>query len=258
MSQKTITIEQAMTKATWPLELRGIISPYFFGSHKVDKNQKWQDEKSELFEFIYHLYTNKKIYLSDTGPNDDHEREDIDTLVIHHSKSQDRVLKLGESEIINRISLIQMLNLYANYFSNPLFGEYYAQPMYSGHYYEGKQTFVSYHWLIFPDGKCINTLDHNSVGWHSYGGNGINRRSIGICILGDFTNPQTRRPNHKQILACRELIKGYQGLYPGIKTIGHKEVPGTTHGTICPGSWFLDSSQENGEVVEGWKRLILP
>lgn len=49
---------------------------------------------------------------------------------------------------------------------------------------------VGYHYVIEADGTTIQTRDHNEEGAHTIG---MNRSSIGVCIVGNFnlTDPTT-------------------------------------------------------------------
>lgn len=68
-------------------------------------------------------------------------------------------------------------------------------------------------------------------------GNWANEDAIGICLVGDFT---AIGPSYTQMKAAAKLVKFLQKRYniPLNKIYGHKDTPGYSGGTKCPGAAF--------------------
>ena len=62
---------------------------------------------------------------------------------------------------------------------------------------------IAYHYLITPDGKVWETRSPNDVGHHA--GNGtVNRCSLAICLVGDFSK---HRPTRAQVQSLDSLVQ---------------------------------------------------
>jgi hypothetical protein len=75
--------------------------------------------------------------------------------------------------------------------------------------------------------------------------NWANESTIGICLIGNFNNT---RPTSAQMAALNKLVKFLMKRY-GItasKVYGHKEVPGHSTATDCPGRYFSMSAFRAG------------
>jgi N-acetylmuramoyl-L-alanine amidase CwlA len=59
---------------------------------------------------------------------------------------------------------------------------------------------IAYHYVIDKDGTVNWTLDHHKVGYHC---KGMNRKSIGICLTGNFDGT---RPTPEQFSSLVDLI----------------------------------------------------
>ena len=68
-------------------------------------------------------------------------------------------------------------------------------------------------------------------------GNWANEDAVGICLVGDFNKSY---PTSKQMRSLVKLVGFLQKRYkiPESKIYGHKETPGYTRGTTCPGTYF--------------------
>lgn len=68
-------------------------------------------------------------------------------------------------------------------------------------------------------------------------GNWANEDAIGICLVGDFNKSY---PTSKQMRSLVKLVGFLKRRYriPESKIYGHKETPGYTRGTTCPGTYF--------------------
>jgi hypothetical protein len=75
--------------------------------------------------------------------------------------------------------------------------------------------------------------------------NWANESTIGICLIGNFNNT---RPTSAQMAALTKLVRFLSKRYgiPASKIYGHKDVPGHTTATDCPGRYFPMSSLKAG------------
>jgi N-acetyl-anhydromuramyl-L-alanine amidase AmpD len=115
-----------------------------------------------------------------------------------------------------------------------------GEAIWSGHFHDGAQTFLAYHWLMRMDGNFERLLNDEQIGWHA-GNWEINKRSIAICLDNDYE----KQDPTKQILQtlAAHIRQNYPDIKPG-KIIGHCEA---RQGTTCPGGNFID----------GWKHILL-
>lgn len=99
---------------------------------------------------------------------------------------------------------------------------------------------VGYHYVIFPDGKLLETRPHDTVGSHT---SGHNHDSIGVCLVGG--RRATSGPDGEEILrpcdtftphqreTVRWLLKEYlTPVYGSLSLKGHSELTG--HKGTCP------------------------
>ena len=87
---------------------------------------------------------------------------------------------------------------------------------------------IGYHYVI-ERGSVIPGRPDWAWGAHA---RGANFDSIGICLVGDNTDPQENWLP-EQVLMARLLIRELGCKYPGLELYGHCDV-GTT-ATLCPG-----------------------
>lgn len=155
--------------------------------------------------------------------NLDAERLPFDTIVIHHSDTNSNASP-------EEIEAIHIETLYKPRYRMEVDDPYlFNLPLHSGHIVNGKETFIGYHYLVYPDGRIITTLsplikiddkwyiDH--VAWHA-GNWKANCRSIAICLLGNFNNVQ---PTERQITAVRALVRYYYNFNPALTVEPHKK-----------------------------------
>lgn len=173
-------------------------------------------------------------------PDDEHwyidwdaERQPFDLIVIHHSATSPDVT--AES-----ISESQKTRLYAPRYKSGNNDPYVkGLPPHSGHVInDGEETFIGYHHLVYPDGMVTTELSPlvkingqwfvDMVGWHS-GDWDVNCRSIGICLVGDFTD---EKPPEKQLSLAATLIAHYKDYNPDLDVQPHKAFSATE----CPGN----------------------
>lgn len=226
----------------WAILMRPIWKEYFFEEIAQElKTNEWKEKKNAYVSLVLNLLKQKQVYISKVGVNDDNLRSEIKQIVLHHSHSDGILLEQTNQEIFEWINALQLIRQYGDYFSNLLYNEY-NKPIYSGHYLNGEQIFIAYHWLVFPDGEIIQALKDEYLGWHCKGNN---FNSIGICLVGDFTDPQIPKPSNKQINSLNKLIAHYKEKYLIQNVSGHREL---LLSTTCPGNWFLGEN--------GWKKDI--
>jgi N-acetyl-anhydromuramyl-L-alanine amidase AmpD len=89
---------------------------------------------------------------------------------------------------------------------------------------------IGYHFVIQPDGKIYQTNYLSSIAPHA--GNGMNTSTVGICLVGDFTE---EIPPAVQIQATAWLIRYLNATYGDRPIVAHRDVnPART----CPGDSF--------------------
>jgi hypothetical protein len=201
-------------------------------AEKAKDAQNKDNLKEEVRDFFEKALIQNKVALAENGPNLDEERQPIDTIVIHHTSG-----KPGYR--LSRMNAVQLLNIYAPSYANPskTDDKLKGQPVWSGHFLNGKPSFIGYHWLIRMDGSFERLLDDDKIGWHA-GNWDINKRSIAICIDNDYENQD---PNNEILKKITEFIKkNYPEVLPD-KIIGHCEA---RKGTICPGTNFKSVCKE--------------
>lgn len=173
----------------------------------------------------------------------DADRQLFKTIVIHHSATSNKTTA-------DEIEKIQKERLYApRYRSESKSPFVKGLPVHSAHVVNGKERFIGYHHLVYNNGKVTTELsplkkigdswwiDH--VGWHA-GNWSVNCSSIGICLVGDFSENE---PPDAQLKATARLIAHYRTIEPKVRITGH----GDHTKTECPGKTWPQ-----------WKNKIMP
>jgi hypothetical protein len=215
----------------WYIYFKDELTEYFYNYNKtsIDKNDNWFERRELIVKTIVNAINDNTLYIGKTGSSFDSERQPVDTAIIHMtSSSPEKDNKKRDLDYINALCLIR---LYCSVYSVKE-EKYCGRPIFSGHYYEGKQTFIPYHYLINPDGSFLHILKDEYIGWQA-GNWAVNTRSIAIAFVGSFINSS---PDNRAILTANNIIKEYQN----IKVMGHFEVINTTK---CPGNKFKDWKQ---------------
>ncbi|MEW6686841.1 MAG: peptidoglycan recognition family protein [Candidatus Edwardsbacteria bacterium] len=172
-------------------------------------------------------------------------RAPFEGIVIHHT---------GTSK---NITVEQLSNIHKWRIYKPVFDamqDTVGDKIYSNHFYEGKETFCAYHWLVYSDGRKIQVLKDiikigdkwyiDNVGWHA-GTWEMNGKTMAIAIVGNYRNSI---PPKEVLNSVAEIIVSYQKMVETkLNIYGHREVRPTP--TACPGNKFL------GE--EGWKNILI-
>lgn len=86
---------------------------------------------------------------------------------------------------------------------------------------------IAYHYVIDKDGTVNKTLDHHKVGYHC---RGMNRRSIGICLTGNYDIQDVPPAQFDALLALILNLREKHGWAVGF----HNEYSDKT----CPGWRF--------------------
>lgn len=119
-------------------------------------------------------------------------REDITTLIVHHSASP--------SSTVDSIA--------------------------RDHIHGRRWPGIGYHYILPKGGGIIQT---NRIETRSYHVKGMNAKSVGICLLGNFENEE---PTYAQLVALRSLIRTLRNTLPRRVTVaGHRDYDAT----LCPG-----------------------
>jgi len=216
---------------TWYLDLKELFSEYFFeyDGRGDRKTKDWLQYRKEIVLMMNELLQENKIFLAKNGADEDEERKEIDTIVIHHTKGE----KSFPIEYLNTLGLIR---LYVQRFSDKG-AEQHGSPIWSNHFWKNRQCFIGYHYVIRDDGTYEHILNDKQIGWHS-GDWDYNCRSIAIAFMGDFTEAT---PSETAINTARKIISRYQD----IRVLGHREIYSRA---VCPGNMFLGN---------GWKKNLI-
>jgi hypothetical protein len=200
-----------------------------------------QDEfKANLYDFFESQLSRGEIALGRGSGDLDVDRKQIDTIVIHHTGNPP-----GLSP--SRLSAIELVRLYAPYFTNPTVKEdkhLKGQPIYSGHVRNRKQVFWPYHWIVRSDGRSERLLRDEEIGWHA-GDWDFNCRSVAIVLDNDY---EYRRPSEAEIVAVAQIIIDHYKAVSSPRALGHREINAKT---TCPSEFFLENSGR------GWKSELL-
>lgn len=200
----------------WYIKLEPLIKFYFW---EFLDEEEWKVRKRELLEIFANAIKENTIILADNKLskeyNFDRQRKKIDTAIIHHTSTDPDIdISILEAYGLLRLYLPEFVNKNKRTFSKPIG---------SSHYYNNKQTFIAYHYLVFRNGDVKQILNDEYIGWHA-GNWDINRRSIGISFVDDLENEE---PTTNAIYSVKQIINSYRDLqvYP------HSEI---NKNTFCP------------------------
>lgn len=125
-------------------------------------------------------------------------------------------------------------------------------------YFEG----LGYQYVIHKDGQVWRGRPEHYHGAHVKE-QGMNRRSIGICLAGNFT-VEGRKPTPEQENALKELIRDIQSRYniPVEKIVPHRYFLGQPPYKDCYGdqlsdTWARDLMTPPPETIEQKKERII-
>lgn len=107
---------------------------------------------------------------------------------------------------------------------------------------------VGYHYVIDWNGTLTQTREHHEEGAHVIG---MNKRSIGVCFMGNFDN---HLPSVAQRKTWQWLYNELQRQYPRIPTRPHRTY--TTDNRSCHGRLLSDDYFEQEHIRLGmWQKL---
>ena len=233
---RDITVQKNMLlKPDWYLYFYDQLSEYFYNydENKIGKEKEWFEKRKNIVETIKDSISKNKICFGTKGNNFDSEREKIDTIVIHSTSTGHGNESEDDIEYLNALTLIR---LYCREYSSKK-RDYHGRPIYSGHYFNNKQTFIPYHYLIEKNGKIHHILKDEYIGWQAGNWN-INCKSISIAFIGSFENSE---PTDIAIQSAKNIIQKY----PKSKIIGHSEIIETR----CLGNNFLNNTKWKNKLI---------
>lgn len=213
----------------------------FWKTANAEPRQMQRACKELLYDFFEAHLARNDIALAARGPKLDAERQPIDTVVIHHTRSLPGLRR-------ERLSAIELVRLYVPYFAHPAAERdrhLTGKPIGSGHIRNGRQVFWPYHWIIRRDDTAERLLYDSEIGWHA-GNWDVNRRSIAIALDNDY---QSSSPSFGEIASIADIIKQYYVSVPIDRVLGHREVNAKT---TCPSECFLKTA-----AWKGWKSQLL-
>ncbi len=90
---------------------------------------------------------------------------------------------------------------------------------------------IGYHKVVESDGKIVTGRPERQQGAHA---KGVNHKSLGVCVVGNFEN---EAPSEIQIRSVIKVLVEWCRKYELTSTdiYGHKNVPGGSTKTSCPG-----------------------
>jgi hypothetical protein len=207
----------------WYLYFQPQLAEYFYEYEKNNITEEFLNKRELIVKTLITAIKENTLLLGKNGENFDSERKPIDTIIVHMTSTSYK-----KNRDLDYLNVLDLIRLYASEYSRKN-TPHYGKPIFSGHYYNGVQTFIPYHYLINPDGSFINILKDEYIGWHA-GNWDINCRSIAIAFKGNFTNSF---PSNAALKSAKNIITKYKN----VKVLGHKEIIQTTK---CPGDKFDD------------------
>lgn len=217
----------------WYLKLEKELLEYFWGYTGEDRDQRppvWHEKRKEWVTMTSELLENNAITLGESGGDWDQDRLPIDTVIVHHTSTPPDVSLF----FLDALSLLRLHSFYCAKVGEPE----YRQPVWSNHFYQGRQTFIPYHYLIRRDGTFKQVLEDRHIGWDC-GNRSFYNRGIAISFVDELENA---RPSQKAIESTRSIISWYNPRH----ILGHREIKGDR---TCPGNLFLGD--------HGWKKELL-
>jgi len=99
---------------------------------------------------------------------------------------------------------------------------------------------IAYHYFIDANGRMRKGRNERTAGMHTKA-SGMNLKSIGVCVAGDFNK---EKPTSAQLKTLEAILKNLASKYhlPKDRILGHREVEGAA--TECPGDNLLKRIEE--------------
>jgi len=216
----------ALGKPNWYIRLVKDFKQLELRAEQQENDPNHKEIKGEAYTLVERALRENHVLLGVSGEDFDRERRPIDTIVIHHTKN-------SPGMTLDRLNAMQLLRIYGEYYANPTEDQRFlrGQPIWSGHFYNDRQVFWGYHWLIRTNGAAEQILGDQYVGWHA-GNWSVNTRSIGICIDNDLSN---EAPSKTVLNAVVGIIRRHYQDVPSANIIGHHDA---NFSTACPGNLF--------------------
>ena len=98
--------------------------------------------------------------------------------------------------------------------------------------------YIAYHYVIDGSGSIWNTREEQSTGYHC-GDLSRNKKSIGICLTGNFDEEQ---PLNEQLEALKKIVNSIKKRHNITSIVGHRDIVSTKS---CPGANLTDYMIEN-------------
>src|SRR5690348_13619707 len=117
---------EVIKRPDWPVEFVRFANQVK-ANYQADPKQIDQLNKQVRTFFENALQANQ-VKLAQSGPDQDAERQPIDTIVIHHTSNQ-------PGYRLSYLNAVHLLNIYAPVFAHD------KKPVWSGHFHDGKQIF---------------------------------------------------------------------------------------------------------------------
>ena len=214
----------------WYLYFEKQLRKYFYDYEKQEITKDFINQRNLIVNVILKALKNNTLGIGNSGENFDKERKPIDTIIIHMTSTSSQ--KNDNPRDLDYLNALDLIRLYASEYSREK-NSYFGKPIFAGHYYNNKQIFIPYHYLINPDGSYLNILKDEYIGWHAGNWN-INCRSIAIAFVGNFINS---KPSSKALVSAKDIIHKYKD----VNIFAHKEV---TAKTECPGNRYISWKKE--------------
>ena len=104
---------------------------------------------------------------------------------------------------------------------------------------------VGYHYIIFPDGQLRKYRAHEEIGAHCKTDDFMNGKSLGICLIGNFSETEPTKSQAKTLLKLLRILDD-TGVVPYGNIAPHRKYQPTQ----CPGNNISD------DLVKYFKDLV--
>lgn len=98
---------------------------------------------------------------------------------------------------------------------------------------------IGYHWLVGREGDVLPGRDEATVGAHVQG---MNARSIGVCLIGGHGGEEYDAPEEHftsaQLAAAAKLVAEIVARYPGARVTGHNDHANKACPCFNAGDWW--------------------
>jgi hypothetical protein len=105
------------------------------------------------------------------------------------------------------------------------------------------ESFVTYHALVYPDGRLVSLLDDGYIAWHA-GNWARNTQSLALAFAGDYSRVA---PSAAALDAaagwCAAKCQQYAIPPAPERILGHGERATEGSATACPGGWWQQDGQ---------------